>query len=122
MQKFFTSSAFDRFNPALWATVALVLALPLVAIAQASKISLSGPSTARVAQQVTLNGSGFVPNSAVSVSVTTPDAVEAHYGAVARAEGSLSYTLLPATPGRYLIKVLDTSGKVLATVNLFATP
>ena len=122
MQKFYTSTAVNWLNRALWATVALVLALPLVATGQASKVSLSGPSTARVAQQVTLNGSGFAPNSALSVSVTTPDAVEAHYGAVARAEGSLSYTLLPATPGRYLIKVLDSSGKVLATVNLFATP
>ena len=102
--------------------LAVIAALPLVAGAQSATPSLAGPSTARVAQTSTFSGSGFAPNSAVSIAVTAPNATEAHYSAVAGSEGMLSYSLTPSAPGQYTLKVLDTSGRVLVSLNVQAVP
>lgn len=101
-----------------------ITVLPLLADAQSASAapSFSGPSTARVAQVSTFNGSGYALNGAVSISVTAPSAAEAHYSSVAGADGTLSYSLTPSAPGMYTLKVLDTSGKVLASLNVYAAP
>lgn len=102
--------------------VSALMAAPLTSGAQANKPSFAGPSTARAAQAATFNGSGFAPNSAVSVSVTAAGGAEAHFGAVVRADGSLSHTLVPSVAGPHTLKVLDSSGKVLVTTFFHATP
>lgn len=102
----------------------VIAVLPLIMGAQGANAApaLSGPSTARVAQAATFNGSGFAPNGAVSISVAASTAGEAHFSAVATADGKLSYSLTPSVLGMYTLKVLDPSGKVLATTHVHATP
>ncbi len=114
-----------RLGPLLRKPLAVaILVLPLVLAAQAASAApaLSGPSTARVAHAATFSGSGFAPNSAVSISVAASAGGEAHFSAVAAADGRLSYNLIPTVAGMYTLKVLDTSGKVLATAHVRTTP
>ena len=101
-----------------------IAVLPLIMGNQSANAApaFSGPSTARVAQAANFSGSGFAPNSAISISVAAATAGEAHFSAVAAADGKLSYSLTPTVPGMYTLKVLDTSGKVLVTAHVHATP
>jgi len=101
---------------------AVLICLPLLAVAQAGKAFFSGPSIATTAQPVVLSGGGFVPDSALSVSVTRPDGAEAHHGAVAATDGTLSFRFLPLRPGLHVVKVLDSSGKTLVTASVAALP
>ena len=99
---------------------AALVALPLLASAQPSKPTLSGPSVVSSAKQVEFSGRGFAPNSAVSVSIARAGGAEAHFSAVVGADGSLSYKPTVGAAGPHVLKVLDSSGKVLATANFMA--
>lgn len=94
---------------------ALVLCMPLLVVAQATPPSLSGPSMARAAEVAEFNGRGFTPNAAVSIAIRAPGGAESVYGAVAGADGSLTYRLTPAAAGAYQIKVTDSGGRVIAS-------
>lgn len=97
--------------------VVLVATSALFSVAQGAP-SFSGPSMVKSAQQVVLSGSGFAANSAVSISVTSPSGIEAHYSAVTGADGRVNYTLVPTTPGVYTVKVLSSGGATLSETRL----
>lgn len=101
----------------LRAVALLVATSALLSVAHGAP-SLSGPSMVKSAQQVVLSGSGFAANSAVSISVTNPSGVEAHYSAVTGADGKISYTLVPSAPGVYTVKVLSSGGATLSETRL----
>lgn len=116
-------TGFGRRLRVLWLPLLAALCVaPALSATDPMAPTLSGPSTARVATVAKFSGSGFAPNKALSVSVTAPDKREAHFGAVTSADGSLTYPLLPSAPGPYLLRVLDTSGKVLTTLTVHVAP
>ena len=115
-----TVSPVRLVNAALKPVVLGLLCLPLLGAAQANKPALSGPSMVQSAKTVEFSGSGFAPNSAVSVSIARAGGAEAHYSAVVGADGKLSYKTAAAAAGPHVLKVLDSSGKTLATVNFIA--
>ncbi|NRF67656.1 hypothetical protein HLB44_11735 [Aquincola sp. S2] len=119
-------SATSATTPAAASRKPLSAAFTALILVAASSIqaapALSGPSTSRVAQATPFTGSGFAPNSALSVAVIAPGAPEAHYSTVADAQGTVRYTLYPAVPGAHTLRVLNSAGKVLISVNVHATP
>ena len=107
-------------NALLKPVVLGLICLPLVVSAQANKPVFSGPSVVQSAKTAEFSGSGFAPNSAVSFSIARAGGAEAHYSAVVGADGKLSYKASPAGAGPHVLKVLDSSGKTLASVNFVA--
>ena len=103
-------------------TVALTALLLAAGAPVQAGPAISGPSTARVAQNTVFSGAGFAPNTPLTVAVAAPGQVNAHFSAVAGADGNLSYTLIPHTAGRYSLKVIDGSGKVLTSTSVHAIP
>ena len=97
---------------------AVAVCVPLVAIAQASGPNLAGPSMLQRSQAADFSGVGYVPNSAVTIALTTPSGQESHVSAVTSPNGSLSYRLSPAQSGVHSLRVLDSSGKTLSAANL----
>jgi hypothetical protein len=106
-------SSLTRLARAITRPVAAMAAcLPLLAMAAPT---LTGPSVAKVSEAAVFSGSGYVANSAVSISVTQPGGTEAQYSAVVAADGTLSYGVAPAGPGVHTLKVLDSGGATLTT-------
>ncbi len=100
---------------------ALVACFPLLLMAQSAPPSLGGPSMVRVASNVVFQGSGLAPNSAISMAIALPNGSESHHGAVADANGRLSYSLSPSATGIHTLKVLDSGGRTLATAVFHVT-
>lgn len=115
------------FEHLRWRTLVQPVAIaalvgPLVAWAQVAQPVLSGPSTAKAAQEITMNGAGLAPNSAVSVVVRAPGLPDAYFGAVVGSDGNLAYRYVPRTPGQHVLKVVDTAGKELASALVMVAP
>ena len=115
-----TVSFVQLANAFLKPVVLGLVCLPLVVAAQANKPTFSGPSVVQSSKPADFSGSGFAPNSAVSVSIARAGGAEAHYGAVVGADGKLIYKATPTAAGPHVLKVLDSAGKALATVNFIA--
>ncbi len=94
---------------------AILASLPVWAMAQSGP-SIAGPSVVRTAEMVVFTGRGFAADSPLSFAVVAPGGAESVYGAVASAQGTVSYQVSPRVAGAHTLKVLDTSGQVLATV------
>lgn len=110
-----------RFARMISMAVAVIAAItPIGAMAQATAASIGGPSLVRTAQAATFTGQGFAANSALSISILAPGGSESVYGAVAGADGTLNYQISPRTVGVHQLRVLDSSGKVLAHANFIA--
>ncbi|HMC17494.1 MAG TPA: hypothetical protein VKI18_17795 [Albitalea sp.] len=99
--------------------VALAMSLPW--LVQAAP-TLAGPSVGKVSEAAVFSGSGYVANSAVSISVTLPGGAEATFSAVVAADGSLSYSVAPTDPGVHSLKVLDSGGNTLSSAMFIARP
>lgn len=113
----FSSRRFSIARP----LAAVVACLPLLLAAQQTTVSLAGPSMVNLSSSAVFQGRGLAPNSAVSVAVTAPNGVESHFSAVADASGQLSYSVAPASAGKYALKLLDSSGRLLSSTNFFVT-
>ena len=100
----------------------VALCAPLLAMAQAGGLSFSGPSIVPLSKGAMFTGRGLSPNSAVSISIVAPGGAEATFSAVVAADGSLSYSLQPVAIGMHALKLMDSSGKVLSTLNFQAAP
>lgn len=102
---------------------ALVIAgaLSLAAPSVTAKPAMSGPSVVPAGKTVVFKGSGFKPNEALTVAVTRPQGVEAHYAAVADAKGELHYKLAPNARGGHALRVLNSSGQAVSETR-FVTP
>lgn len=103
-----------------------VLALVAAAVfgpqAMAGNATLSGPSILTVATAGVFKATGLTPNTSVTVAVTTPQGVEAHYGVMVSSDGTLKYKLKSNSPGVYQLRILDSSGKELSMVNINSMP
>lgn len=101
----------------------LALTLPLAAsIAFAQAASFSGPSVAKVSETVTFRGSALPPNAAVTVLVAGPDGQTAGMGAVAQADGTLSYTFSSPRTGAHTLTLTDSGGRALASAAIVVLP
>lgn len=109
-------------NRAFKSFAILLACVPLMAMAQTHKStaappSLAGPSLVQASKGAVFTGQGYKPNSAVSIALRTPAGVESHFSTVVAADGSLSYRIDSRPAGSYSLKVVDTSGKALASTN-----
>lgn len=112
-------SAFTRLGQLGTAGIA---ALVLAASAMAAAPYFSGPSIVKVAAPVLYTGRGFAPNAALTVVVSTPqDGQSAAYGAVAAADGTLTYEVRARVAGPHVVTVTDTGGRAIVTLNFTAT-
>lgn len=84
------------------------------------KASVSGPSVARAGNTVTLNARALPGGAAVTLAVTTPGGREAHYSAVAGADGTLAVPVKAGAAGIYEVRVLDSGGRTLASTSFNA--
>lgn len=82
----------------------------------------SGPSVAKPSVGTTFSGKGFAPNAALTVMVKQPDGSTAGYSAVAAADGSFAYTLVPVQKGAHTLTVTDSGGRPLATAVFAVLP
>lgn len=98
----------------------LCVGLILLAASSAYAASFAGPSVMRLNESAEFNGGGFAANSAVSISVTAPGGAEAHFSTVVGANGKLVYQVAAKTPGVHTVKVLNSSGRTLATARFVA--
>jgi hypothetical protein len=99
---------------ALCAGVFALVQLVPVSHAQSSAPTLNGPSTAAAEQTVTFSGRGYAPNTAITIAVVQPGGLETHFSGMVAADGTVSYTLKPASAGLHALKVLNSGGVVLA--------
>jgi hypothetical protein len=105
----------------LHALRAAALSLVVVGVsAWAQTASISGPSVARAGSTVTLSAKSLPANAAVSLAVTQPSGREAHYSAVAGADGTLSVTIKSGEAGAYRVRVLDSGGRELSATTFNA--
>jgi hypothetical protein len=108
-------------------TAALLSLCSAAGLSLAAGEYLSGPSIAKSREAITLDGGSFTPGQALSVVITAPSGNQAIYGAVADAEGKLSYQFTPTETGIYEVRVMSATSKVaartpLATARLVAQP
>lgn len=92
------------------------------AAAWAADLYFSGPSMAKPAVGAKFSGKGFAPNAALTVVVKQPDGSAAGYSAVAAADGSFAYTLVPVQKGAYTLTVTDSGGRALASAVVAVQP
>lgn len=115
----FTSQTTTTARAARLAAALLVCASASSAVT-AQTATLVGPSIAQANKAMSLAGSNFEPNRAVTVMVTSPSGAEAGFSAVADAEGRLVYEFTPTEDGMYAVRVMGGKGKVLASSNVFS--
>lgn len=75
---------------------------------------LAPASIARVAEPVQISGGRFEPNQALTVLVRVQGGAEVAHSTVADAKGGLSQAVPVSTAGVHLVRVTDSSGRVLA--------
>lgn len=90
--------------------------------AQAQAVYFSGPSVVRANAMATFEGGNFKANLPVTVVVSAPNGTESSYGAVAGADGKLSFSLMPVVKGNYRLSVNGSDGKPLVGATLIANP
>lgn len=99
---------------------ALLTAVCLALPAQAQKASLTGPSVAKVGTVVELSMKGMRANSSHSVAMLRPGAPEAHFAAVADANGTVSHRFTPMSRGAHEVRVLNSKGQVVGSARVMA--
>lgn len=83
----------------------------------------SGPSVLQRDTPVEFHGKGFVPNSAVTVVISSAKSgATASYGAVVGPDGQLRYTVTAPVDGAHTLTVTDSGGRQLATLNFIVAP
>ena len=103
-----------------FAAVALA-SLAAASSAVAADPYFSGPSITRLATPALFSGRGFTPNLAVTVVISTPqNGYTASYGAVVGPDGALTYEIVPAVAGPYVVTVTDSGGRPLTKANFTA--
>jgi hypothetical protein len=114
------SLTFPSFRRTLGRTLAaVVICIPLAGVAHAAA-SLAGPSVVQVKNTAEFRGAGYVPGSVVTVSVKPPGLAAAYYSAMVAADGTLTHSVTAGPAGKYLVKVIDANGKVLAKTYMLA--
>jgi hypothetical protein len=96
-------------------------ALSLATPGAIARPAFSGPSVVQAGQTVFFRGSGFKPNEALTVAVTSPEGSEAHFATVADAKGALYYKVAPRGAGFHALRVLDSGGRLVSETR-FHTP
>jgi hypothetical protein len=74
---------------------------------------------------VTLNGSGFLPNKSLQITVNRPDGGTDHFSAASDAQGNVTYTFPNAggsITGTYQVTVTDTDTNANASTSIDVLP
>lgn len=90
----------------------------LTAIAAAATPFLNGPSLIGRGETAVVSGGNFPPGIAITVMVTQPDGTTTGHSAVVGADGSVRHDLRAGLPGKYRVRVTDSSGRALATATV----
>ena len=101
-------------------TLCLMLLVTTNALA-AAKAALSGPSQAVAGDLVTLNGQHFEAGATFTV-ITIRDSKSSEQLVTAANDGSLSYHLVTASPGKYEIRVHDSNNQLVVTSFVLVHP
>lgn len=77
-------------------------------------------SIARASAPIQLSGGRFEPNQALTLLVRTQGGSDVAHNAVADARGGLSQAVSVPAAGTYIVRVTDSSGRVLARAQFVA--
>lgn len=77
-------------------------------------------SIGRASEPVHLSGGRFAPNQALTLLVRTQGGNDVAHSAVADAKGGLSQEVSVPAAGTYIVRVTDSSGRVLARAQFVA--
>ncbi|MBU1310720.1 MAG: hypothetical protein KKE30_14460 [Gammaproteobacteria bacterium] len=102
------------------ATLCLMLLVTANALA-AAKAALSGPSQAVAGDLVTLNGQHFEAGATFTV-ITIRGSNSSEELVTAANDGSLSYQLVTASPGKYEVRVHDSENQLVVTSFVLVHP
>ena len=80
------------------------------------------PSMTKVGKGVELRGSDFAAGTMVTVRITTAQGSVSLAAVVVAPDGSFSHTVVPATPGKLRVELLNASGQVLAKADAGVAP
>ena len=101
--------------------VAVLVCVPMWAMAQSSAAIFAGTSVVRHGEFAKFSGVGFEPGSNVEIVLTAPRGrLPLHYSATVAKDGSLTYQVPTYVSGVHQIKVVDKAGNTLASANFTA--
>jgi hypothetical protein len=116
------SLSFSGFaNSIAKSAVAVLVCVPMWAMAQASAPMFAGASVVRHGEFAKFSGVGFEPGSKVEIVLTVPRGrLPLRYSTTIANDGSLTYNIPTYVSGVHQIKVVDKGGNTLATANFTA--
>jgi hypothetical protein len=82
--------------------------------------SIAGPSILIGGAAATFEGASLPARNAVTIFVRYPDGRETSVSAMVGDDGRISQTLIPEGEGVHAVRMIDSSGRELATANFIA--
>lgn len=87
----------------------------LTALASAATPFLNGPSLISRSETAIVSGGNFPAGTAITVMVVQPDGSTTAHSAMVADDGSMRHDLRANLPGKYRVRVTDSSGRALAS-------